>query len=92
MSYLKFNEESSLSGKTKVVTITNSRSSYQLGEIKWHSHWRRYCFFPLRYTIFDHECLEEIGWKIDSLQSEREDEKRINKEDLDERIKNKTTT
>ncbi len=82
MSYLNFSEETSLSGKTKVVTVSAVVGAMILGKIKWYSHWRRYCFFPNSVTVFDHECLEDIGWEIDRLQSEREDRKQINEEEL----------
>ncbi len=36
-----------------------------LGEIKWYAPWRRYCFFPKGYTLFDRSCLTEICNMID---------------------------
>ena len=32
-----------------------------LGEVKWFAHWRKYCFFPSRDTVFDQGCLREIS-------------------------------
>jgi hypothetical protein len=32
--------------KTKVFMVMPKNSDYELGEIRWHSPWRHYCFFP----------------------------------------------
>lgn len=32
-----------------------------LGHIKWYSHWRQYCFFPARETIFSQNCLDDVS-------------------------------
>lgn len=32
-----------------------------LGEVKWFSAWRRYCFMPERETVFEEECLRGIA-------------------------------
>lgn len=33
----------------------------ELGLVKWHSPWRRYCFFPAEGTLFDSVCLVAIA-------------------------------
>jgi hypothetical protein len=41
---------------------TGGEADYaELGQVKWFSPWRRYCFFPLTNTIFDAACLTEIA-------------------------------
>lgn len=32
----------------------------EIGEVKWYTSWRRYCFFPFPETIFDKSCMEDI--------------------------------
>lgn len=32
-----------------------------LGFVKWHSPWRRYCFFPQTDTLYDCDCMMTIG-------------------------------
>lgn len=61
MSYLRIEEEGlSPSGKTKIFSV-RATSGAMLGEIKWFSAWRKYCFFPEAATVFDRDCLEMIG-------------------------------
>lgn len=60
MSYLTITEVgSSASGKTG-VWIVRSRSG-KLGTIRWFPRWRQYAFFPIEDTIYNAECLAEIG-------------------------------
>jgi hypothetical protein len=51
--------------KTDTFNIQSVNGNSVLGTIKWYSHWRRYCFFPTEYTIFDSKCLKEITEFID---------------------------
>ena len=32
-----------------------------LGDIKWWSTWRKYCFFPAPATLYEHTCLRDIA-------------------------------
>lgn len=32
-----------------------------LGEVKWYSPWRQYCFYPAESTIWNPECLSDVG-------------------------------
>jgi hypothetical protein len=34
---------------------------WNLGEVKFHGAWRKYCFFPFENTLFDHACLRAIA-------------------------------
>lgn len=42
-----------------------------LGEIRWHSPWRRYTFHPAPGTIFDAQCLGDIRTWLEELMAER---------------------
>ncbi len=42
-----------------------------LGEIKWFSRWRRYCFFPQPETVFEQVCMREIGEFIEERTRDR---------------------
>ena len=46
---------------TKVVGCFATNSTTLLGIVKWWAHWRRYCFFPERYMLFDCNCLWDIA-------------------------------
>lgn len=66
MSYLKFVDNPSESGKT-VISQVNNLNGEPLGVISWYGPWRRYCFFPRNDCIFDYACLTEINLKINRL-------------------------
>lgn len=36
-------------------------SAKPIGTVKWHSPWRRYCFFPDPNTLYDGACLGDIA-------------------------------
>ncbi len=52
-------------GKTEIFEMRNSIQI--LGQIKWFSQWRRYCFFPNDKSIWDASCLLEVKVFIDTL-------------------------
>ena len=31
-----------------------------IGEIKWYSPWRKFCFYPDKDTVWDNKCLNEV--------------------------------
>jgi len=57
------------SAKTRVWLVLAVRDGLLVGEVRWYSHWRRYCFiagaatipFALARFIFDAECLRELA-------------------------------
>lgn len=57
---IKLVEEKS---KTKVYDVINKKEGYVLGQIKWNSSWRKYCFEPTSdfSTTFDDQCLFMIA-------------------------------
>jgi len=65
------------SGKTYVYKVVNKKHGYELGEIKWFSEWRQYCFTPLeteksQTLFFSAECLHDIETFLESLMREHE--------------------
>ena len=50
-------------GKTRIWSVDSNMTP--LGQIRWYSNWRRYCFFPSNATLFDRNCLEQIIAFID---------------------------
>jgi len=47
--------------KTKVYSIQTIESDLEIGMIKWHPAWRKYCFFPDENTVWSTSCLYEIS-------------------------------
>lgn len=61
-SFIKFLGGELLSPKHKTRSWTVvSLYDDPLGVVRWHSAWRRYCFFPEPSTLFEEVCLREIG-------------------------------
>lgn len=56
-------------GKTEKWVVLKKGGDVALGEIRWFSRWRRYCFFPDYGTVFSTDCLEDI---ISFIESEME--------------------
>jgi len=62
-------EEYPRSVRTKAWRVVGVRSGTKLGEIRWYSQWRRYCFFRDHIDIpfgsvgavFDAECLRDLA-------------------------------
>lgn len=42
-----------------------------LGEIKWFTRWRKYCFFPVLETAYEQDCLRDIAQFCEQLTSGR---------------------
>jgi hypothetical protein len=59
MSFLTFNAHALGASRTTQTWSVLSAASC-LGEVRWFSSWRRYCFFPNPGTVFDAACLGEI--------------------------------
>lgn len=75
-NFLKFTDVSAYypHQKTKRFEITNAQWGSQLGEIRWYTPWRKYCFYPFDSTIFDMTCLQVIQEKLNQLMQERKHE------------------
>lgn len=60
--YVRFIEtDPSKSGKTKIWDVTTMDRSGLLGQVRWWSQWRKYTFHPSPTSLFDFDCLTEIG-------------------------------
>lgn len=52
-------------------------NGFELGEVKWWAHWRRYCFFPARSMVFDADCMWDIADFCSRMTKEqKEDQKK----------------
>lgn len=69
--YLEF-DKAGWTGKTHVVNVLSKPTEFILGQIKWFSRWRQYCFYPSPNTIFNTTCLEDINKYIKELMAERD--------------------
>lgn len=72
--YLTFSKVLTPSTRTtEIWTVRNNvvNTAVELGRIKWHSKWRRYCLFPNDGTIWDSTCLTTVTKFIKDLMDER---------------------
>lgn len=60
--------------KTYVFDVYNNTMC--LGQVKWYSPWRRYCYFPLDSTLYDAKCLFEVEKFLNELMGERKNGKK----------------
>lgn len=62
-SFIHFNEQPHLDRRPHKTRRRSVTSLYgdPLGQIKWWSPWRRYCFFPNPDTVFEQVCMREIA-------------------------------
>lgn len=58
-------------GKTSRWSIHNHRTDAFLGEVKWYSAWRNYCFFTRDGCIFNDGCMRDILDFIGQLSAAR---------------------
>lgn len=58
-------------GKTEIWNVLAKRTNFILGQIKWYSPWRQYCFFPSPMSIFNNSCMSDIQDFIKGLMAER---------------------
>ena len=47
--------------KTLTWFVHPKDSTNHIGMVKWYGPWRKYCFFPEAYTVFEKVCLREIA-------------------------------
>lgn len=57
--------------KTDVYTCYAKANGSNLGEVKWYSQWRQYCFHHSDDTWNNGTCLADIKHFIDQLMEER---------------------
>ena len=58
-------------GKTEIWNILSKSSEFVLGQIKWYSPWRQYCFFPSPNSVFNPTCMDDINKFIKELMRKR---------------------
>ena len=58
-------------GKTQAYKVTSARHGSILGEIYWYGQWRQYVFEPTPDTIWNKDCLRELGEFLMRLMADR---------------------
>ena len=53
--------------KTQIWHVYSKNHGSFLGYIKWFGRWRQYAFFPAAETVWNPECLGDIGVFIKKL-------------------------
>lgn len=57
--------------KTEVYNVRSKSQGSTLGQIKWYSPWRQYCFMPSPQCVFNVGCMGDIIALIEELREER---------------------
>jgi len=57
--------------KTSVWDCAANDNECLLGQVKWYSPWRQYCFLPEAFTVFHAGCLRDVAHFIQQLTEER---------------------
>lgn len=55
--------------KTRLIELFDTRGIL-LAQLKWHSGWRTYTFWPTPGTLWDVKCLEDVGSLLHALRQE----------------------
>jgi len=57
--------------KTQVYNVANKENGSYIGQVKWNSGWRKYCFFPQPNCLFESDCLSDIVKFLNKLMLDR---------------------
>lgn len=52
--------------KTRIWEVWTIAEDVQLGEVRWYSPWRKYCFFPYGGTVWEQDCLRVLAEFIET--------------------------
>jgi hypothetical protein len=63
------------SPKTDVWLCKNKRSGNELGTVRWHGAWRKYCYFVTYDSVYDDKCLDDIKDFLKQVQSQYKSKK-----------------
>jgi hypothetical protein len=58
-------------GKTSRYHCTTKSAGALLGEVKWHSPWRQYCYFPQIQAVYSAGCMTDIAHFVKQLNDAR---------------------
>lgn len=62
--YLEFIEQENPGKKTRIALVVRIDTHECLGQIRWYTHWRQYCFLPNDNTLWSEGCLQQIREKL----------------------------
>lgn len=68
--YIEFDKVGD-TGKTEIWNVLSKSNEFILGQIKWFTKWRQYCFFPSPHTVFNPDCMSDISRVIRELMNRR---------------------
>lgn len=75
-TYLQIDKDRVSPSGLTFVWVVKSLSGIPLGEIKWFGQWRKYTFYPMNYTTWDDNCLNEISAFMTKANAEHAERKR----------------
>lgn len=76
MSYIAFEEAFRPKRYvTKVWNVVSKSSGVTLGQVRWYSAWRRYCFFPQPETVWSPDCQRDVAAFCEAQTAARKEER-----------------
>ena len=54
-----------LKAKTDTWEVWSLGDASYIGQVRWHSPWRKYCFFPSSAIAMESDCLRSIAEFVD---------------------------
>ena len=60
-TFIFFYNHGSIEGRKTNSYSVMTLENIKLGQIKWFSNWRKYCFYPQQDTVYEEVCLKEIA-------------------------------
>lgn len=55
-----------LKAKTDTWEVWSLDEANHLGQVRWYSPWRKYCFFPGHDTVWEQDCLRFVAEFVES--------------------------
>lgn len=60
--------------------VLTTEDAVELGEVRWHTPWRRYAFFAEVGTIFEQDCLRRIATFVEQQTQRRRADRELERE------------
>jgi hypothetical protein len=60
-TYIQFHRTAPAPGRKTQIWEVRAQGGFVLGQVKWFSRWRKYCFFANGETVYEQTCLADIA-------------------------------
>jgi hypothetical protein len=60
-THIEFHMQAPTPGRKTQIWNVLTKDGFVLGQVKWFSRWRKYCFFANGETVFEQTCLGDLA-------------------------------